>query len=298
MKESHRENLASSSGHEAYAGSSNVPGVAWASGDAGQPLSSEIHVAVCRPCTDKGKATSSSPSRQGEDGHGGVVEPEHVSKFQAREPGDPNNICDGKALQRGFKTDRWFHVSDAKDQMDVVRKSDGSVVSSKSANKDAPEASAEWMEKRDPAKNNADQANPPRAQSRTKVRTSGLEGIREAARKDGKLKFVSLLHHADVDAMRRSFYQLKKTAAVGIDGITWQEYEHDLEPKLIDLDGRIHRGSYQAKPSRRVWIPKPDGRQRPLGITSIEDKIVQRMVCEVLQKADFSAAGFLVQSNR
>jgi RNA-directed DNA polymerase len=126
--------------------------------------------------------------------------------------------------------------------MDVVWKSDGSVVSSKSANKDAPEASAEWMEKRDPAKSNADQANPPRAQSRTKVGTNGLEGIREAARKDGKLKFVSLLHHADIAALRRSFYQLKKTAVVGIDGITWQEYEHHLEAKLIDLHGRIHRG--------------------------------------------------------
>ena len=144
--------------------------------------------------------------------------PEHVSKFQAREPGEPNNICGEMAPQRGFKTDRWFHVSDAKDQMDVVRQSDGSVVSTKSANKDATEASAEWMEKRDPAKRNADQANPPQAQNWDKVGKSGLERVREAARKDGKMKFVSLLHHADVDALRRSFYQLKKTAVVGIDG--------------------------------------------------------------------------------
>jgi hypothetical protein len=85
MKETYRENLASHSGHEPYAGSSDVPGVAWASGDAGQPLSSEIKNLVCRPYTDKGKATSSSPPRQGEGGHGGVVEPEHVSKFQVRE---------------------------------------------------------------------------------------------------------------------------------------------------------------------------------------------------------------------
>ncbi len=133
------------------------------------------------------------------------------------------------------------------------------------------------------AERNTDQANPSQAQNRDKMGQSGLERVREAARKDGKLKFVSLLHHADVDALRRSFYQLKKTAAVGIDGITWQEYEHDLEDKLIDLHGRIHRGSYQAKPSRRVWIPKPDGRQRPPGITSIEDKIVQRTLCEILQ---------------
>ena len=129
----------------------------------------------------------------------------------------PNSICGDMASQRGFKTDRWFHVSDAKDQMDVVRQSDGSVVLTKSANKDAPEASAEWMEKRNPAERNADQTTPLRAQSRTKVGTSGLEGIREAAHRDGKLKFVSLLHHADVEALRRSFYRLKKTAAVGID---------------------------------------------------------------------------------
>ena len=160
----------------------------------------------------------------------------------------PNGICGDMAPKRGFKTDRWFHVSDAKDQMNVVRQSDGSVVSTKSANNDAPEASAEWTEKRDPAERNTDQANPPQAQNRDKVGKSGLERVREAARKDGKLKFVSLLHHADVEALRRSFYQLKKTAAVGIDGITWQEYEHDLEVKLIDLHGRIHRGSYQAKP--------------------------------------------------
>ena len=202
MKESCRENLAGSSGHETYAGSSNVPGVP-GGGDAGQPLSSEIHVSVCRPYTDKGKATSSSAPRQGEEGHGGVVELKHVSKFQAREPGDPKGVCGDRAPRRGFKTDCWFNVSDAKDPMEIVSRSDGSVVSSRSANKDAPEASAEWMEKRDPAKSNADPANPPRAQSRAKVGTSGLEGIREAAREDGKLKFVSLLHHADVDALRK-----------------------------------------------------------------------------------------------
>ena len=100
MKETYRENLASSSGHEPYAGSSNVPGVAWGSEDAGQPLSSEIKVPVCRPCTDKGKATSSSAPRRAEGGHGGVVEPGHVSKFQAREPGEPNSICGEMAPQR------------------------------------------------------------------------------------------------------------------------------------------------------------------------------------------------------
>jgi hypothetical protein len=103
MKESYRENLASSSGHKPYAGSGDAPGVAWVSGDAGQPLSSEIKNPVCRPCTVKGKATSSLPPRQGGGGHGGVGDPVHVSKFQAREPGEPEGIRDYKvsAQRRG-----------------------------------------------------------------------------------------------------------------------------------------------------------------------------------------------------
>lgn len=290
MKESYRENLASSSGHKPYAGSGDAPGVAWVRGDAGQPLSSEIKVPVGRPCTDKGKATSSSPPRQGEDGHGGVVEPEHVSKFQAREPGDPVGIRDDKLPPRGFKTDRWFNVSDGNDQTNANRKSDGFVVSAKSANKDAPEASAEWMERRNPAERNVAQPDPPRTQSRNEAGTGGLDRVRSAARKDGDLKFTALLHHADVDALRRSFFQLKKSAAVGIDGVTWYDYEQALEVNLMDLHGRIHRGSYRAKPSLRRYINKPDGRKRALGIAVLEDKIVQHAVAGILQnvyEADF-----------
>jgi RNA-directed DNA polymerase len=165
----------------------------------------------------------------------------------------------------------------------AVRQSDGSVVSTKSVNKDASEASAEWMEKRDPVERNAMQSNLSGTQSLNKDKPNRLQGVRDAARKDGKLKFTALLHHADVEALRRSFYQLKKTAAVGIDGVTWQDYEQGLEEKLKDLHGRIHRGSYRAKPSRRIYIPKPDGRKRPLGIASLEDKIVQHAVSEILE---------------
>ena len=107
--------------------------------------------------------------------------------------------------------------------------------------------------------------------------------MREAARKDGDLKFTALLHHADVDALRRSFFRLKKTAAVGSDGVTWQSYEQALEENLIDLHGRIHRGSYRAKPALRRYINKPDGRKRALGIAVLEDKIVQHAVSEILQ---------------
>jgi len=119
--------------------------------------------------------------------------------------------------------------------------------------------------------------------NRNKAGTGGLDRVREAARKDGDLKFTALLHHADVDALRHSFFKLKKKAAVGIDGVTWHDYERGLEVNLADLHDRIHRGSYRAKPSLRRYIDKPDGRKRALGIAALEDKIVQHAVAEILQ---------------
>ena len=113
---------------------------------------------------------------------------------------------------------------------------------------------------------------------------SGLDRVRKAARKDGKLRFTALLHHVTINLLRSSYFQLKRKAAPGVDGVRWEEYGRDLEARLSDLQGRIHRGAYRARPSRRVWIPKPDGRQRPLGIASLEDKIVQAAVGEVLNQ--------------
>jgi retron-type reverse transcriptase len=110
-----------------------------------------------------------------------------------------------------------------------------------------------------------------------------LLGVREAAQQDSTLKFTALLHHVNEDCLTEAFFHLKKTAAVGVHGVTWQEYEQGLEDRIADLHSRIHRGAYRAKPSRRSWIPKPDGRQRPLGIAALEDKIVQQAVLWVLQ---------------
>ncbi len=151
------------------------------------------------------------------------------------------------------------------------------------ANNSGTEPPAESAEERDPAKRNAEQAALHRTQSRVKRRSRGLSGVREAARKDGQLKFTALLHHVDEDCLTESFYQLKRTAAVGTDQVSWHDYELNLEANITDLQGRVHRGAYRAKPSRRVWIPKPDGRQRPLGVASLEDKIVQQAVLWVLQ---------------
>jgi RNA-directed DNA polymerase len=112
--------------------------------------------------------------------------------------------------------------------------------------------------------------------------SSGLERVRTAAKLRKKEKFTALLHHETIDLLRDAYSWLKRDAAAGVDGVTWDEYGADLESKLVDLHARIHRGAYRAQPSRRVYIPKPDGRQRPLGVASLEDKIVQRAIVELL----------------
>ena len=132
-------------------------------------------------------------------------------------------------------------------------------------------------------KENMEQSNLCRTQSRESG-PSGLDRVRQAARGDKQMRFTALLHHVNIDLLRSSYYSLKRHAAAGVDGVTWQEYEDGLEGRLADLHGRIHRGGYHAKPSRRVWIPKPDGRQRPLGIAALEDKIVQYAMVQVLNQ--------------
>ena len=181
------------------------------------------------------------------------------------------------------ESERSANVSDGKADMHADGKSHGSVVPTTTANKGAAEAPAEPDEGRDSAKRNAEQDVSHRTPGRTKRESRGLHGVREAARKDSTLKFTALLHHVNEDCLTEAFFNLKKTAAVGVDGVTWQEYERNLEAHIRDLHDRLHRGAYRAWPSRRVWIPKPDGRQRPLGIASLEDKIVQQAVLWVLQ---------------
>jgi group II intron reverse transcriptase/maturase len=112
----------------------------------------------------------------------------------------------------------------------------------------------------------------------------GLCGVREAAKRDKKLRFTALLHHVSPALLRASYFELKRQAAPGVDGMTWHEYGRNLEERLDDLHGRIHRGAYWAQPSKRAWIPKADGRQRPLGIAALEDKIVQQAVKTVLEQ--------------
>jgi group II intron reverse transcriptase/maturase len=148
---------------------------------------------------------------------------------------------------------------------------------------------AEAMEQRGDAKRNALQTTTRQTPSWESV-SPGLERIRENARTNPKLRFTALLHHITPAFLRVAYFSLKRKAAPGVDGVTWDAYGEDLEIKLNELHGRIHRGAYRALPSRRRMIPKPDGRERPLGIASLEDKIVQRAVVEVLNaiyEADF-----------
>ena len=159
-------------------------------------------------------------------------------------------------------------------------KSDPPIVATKPANAPAS-ASKESVERRGGAEGNASQHGMCRTPSRESM-TSGLERVRTAAKLRKKEKFTALLHHVTVDLLRDAYSWLKQDAAAGVDGVTWDEYGADLEANLADLHARIHRGAYRAQPSRRVYIPKPDGRQRPLGVASLEDKIVQRAFVELL----------------
>ena len=164
--------------------------------------------------------------------------------------------------------------------MNGREKSDSAIVAMKPANK-AGRPAAEWVERRAGTKGNTDQPRTPRAQNRSGV-SQGLDRVRQAARQRKKERFTALLHHVTVDLLRESFYALKRKAAPGVDGLTWPDYEAELEDNLQDLHARVHRGAYRALPVRRRYIPKPGGKQRPLGIAALEDKIVQRAVVVVL----------------
>ena len=135
---------------------------------------------------------------------------------------------------------------------------------------------AEGMEGRGWAKGNAGPQNTLRAQNREGVH-SAWDRIRQAARTDKGRRFTTLLHHVyNIETLREAYFSLKREAAPGVDGETWQSYGEQLESNLADLSDRLRHGAYRAKPVRRVFIPKPDGRQRPLGVTTLEDKVVQR----------------------
>src|ERR1700736_5800371 len=159
-------------------------------------------------------------------------------------------------------------------------KSAPAIVAVKPTNK-AGRPATEPVEPRAGTKGNAGQQNARRAQDRESA-SNALDRIRRVAGERKKEKFTSLFHHISDELLEEAFYELKKNAAPGADGLTWQEYETGLERNLEDLYARLHRGAYRALPSRRVYVPKPDGRERPLAIAALEDKVVQRAALAVL----------------
>jgi group II intron reverse transcriptase/maturase len=180
------------------------------------------------------------------------------------------------------QADRSGKANNHKPDMNAREESDCAVVLVKRPNKEAI-VSAEVVEGRAQTKEN--DAEPGTSPTRSGERVSqGLGGVRQAARERKQERFTALLHHLTVELLRQSYYALKRNAAPGVDGMKWGEYEDGLEDRLTDLHGRVHRGAYRAQPSRRVYIPKADGRQRPLGIAALEDKIVQQAVVTILNE--------------
>src|SRR6202790_2899193 len=166
--------------------------------------------------------------------------------------------------------------------VNVQEQSDCVVVPMNQPNKEGP-PSAEVGEGRTQTEENIVPSSMHPTQSGKRM-SQGLNGVRQAAIDRKQERFTALLHHMSVDLLRDSFFALKRKAAPGVDGVTWQEYESGLEDRLVDLHSRVHRGAYRAKPSRRVYISKADGRQRPLGIAALEDKIVQQAVVTILNQ--------------
>ena len=164
--------------------------------------------------------------------------------------------------------------------MDGHGKSDTAIVAGKLANK-AEQSAAEPVERRAETEGNADQQSTGRTQRREAV-SQALARIRQAARQRTKERFTALFHHINLELLRDAFFALKREAAPGVDGLTWQGYATGLENNLKDLHARLQRGAYRALPSRRQYIPKPDGRQRPLAVATLEDKIVQRATVALL----------------
>src|SRR5580658_2995564 len=178
--------------------------------------------------------------------------------------------------------DRSAKAINHKADVNVLEKSDCAVLPMNQPNKEG-QPSAEVGEGRAQTEENIVPSHMRPTQSGQRM-SQGLNGVRKAAQERRRQRFTALLHHMSVGLLRDSFFALKRKAAPGVDGVTWQEYETGLEDRLVDLHSRMHRGAYRAQPSRRVYIPKADGRQRPLGIAALEDKIVQQAVVTILNQ--------------
>jgi len=187
----------------------------------------------------------------------------------------------GGPHRKGEEPEPMMHGHEKSDSVIVAVKPANKVVRPAAEQSVVRPAAAEPVEPRAETKGNAGQQSTCRAQSRISV-SQALERIRKVARERKEDKFTALFHHISIDLLEEAFFELKEDAAPGVDRLTWTDYETDLEHNLEDLHDRVQRGAYRALPSRRVYIPKPDGRQRPLAVVALEDKIVQRAMVALL----------------
>jgi RNA-directed DNA polymerase len=188
------------------------------------------------------------------------------------------------------RSGRFVKAQGRKTDMNGGEESDSGVVPMKDSNERGIRHGRRSPEGRPLNKENMMEQHTTSTPSGDKDVLTGLQRVRRTAEEKKQERFTSLLHHVTMDLLRESFLNLKRTAAAGVDGVTWKEYEKGLEDRLKDLHGRVHRGAYRAQPSRRIYIPKADGRKRPIGIAAVEDKIVQQAVVTVLNEiyeADF-----------
>src|ERR1700724_985292 len=209
------------------------------------------------------------------------------SSAQSKSPRTLRNSMHGNRETSGASapetaTDRREKAQSHTARMHATEESDRGEVPKSRSNNEA-QAEAEGEEGRPRIKENASPTHTSPAQNGERV-SQGLAGVRQAARQRKKEKFTTLLHHLTEALLGDSFCGLKREAATGVDGVTWREYETGLAERLRDLHSRVHRGAYRAQPSRRAYIPKADGRQRPIGIAALEDKIVQQAVVTVLNQ--------------
>ena len=278
MKEPHRKGVANHSNPESCAGGGNIAGEALTGAHAGQPSSSEItsiDVPTLSP-VGEGHAVNSVQRELFSD----VAESETLSMCGNSVHGNRETLEAPLPDGGGGRSEKaCCRTTD----MHVSRESDGPIVPKKRANKAGPKAAAELVEGRGSTKGNATRTLLA-PDSEPGKRGMGLWGVREAAKRDKKLRFTALLHHVCPELLQASYFALKRSAAPGVDGMTWYEYGRNLEERILDLHDRVHRGVYWAQPSKRAWIPKADGRQRPLGIAALEDKIVQQAVKTVLEQ--------------
>lgn len=284
MKESYVEGLASYGGPESCVYIREGVGEALTGVRAGRVLSRVIHDLGLRSRGERGAEAveiSRRPNRRSRIGEA-ASDPAHARKHFAREPGDPATCCGGS----GEPCRSAHREAFGRTTMSQRRgKSDRGVVPKKLPNKAAGEApaAADAVEGRPRAKGNALVARMSRRTSRVYDVQTALDGIRQTARGRRDARFDNLLFHIyAVERLQAAYHAVKRDAAAGVDGQTWQGYGMNLEANLLDLSDRLARGGYRPLPVKRAYIDKADGSKRPLGVPALEDKIVQRASAEVL----------------